>query len=274
MLRLRRTVRFAINPPGTGVTSGSPKGRGYNGYAASPPMAGLGRHYEIDVECRGEPDDASCYLLDIKDIDRAVREAAIPVIAAACDRTPEIEPGQILPDLAGRVAGLLDGRVERVRWRLSPFYSVECAMSQKDFVVLRQRFDFAASHRLHNPALSDAENRRMFGKCNNPTGHGHNYQVEPAVAVKISSGGQAFTLLDLERLTDAVVIERFDHRHLNSDVPEFTPPRGLIPSVENIARVCFDLLAPEVRAASGGAAELREVTVWETDRTCATYPAP
>jgi hypothetical protein len=54
-------------------------------------------------------------------------------------------------------------------------------------VIIRQKFDFAAAHRLHTPSLSEEENRRIFGKCNNPSGHGHNYQVEPAVEVELDA---------------------------------------------------------------------------------------
>ena len=133
--------------------------------------------------------------------------------------------------------------------------------------ILRQRFEFAAAHRLHVPSLSDDENRRLFGKCNHPSGHGHNYVVEPAVAVP--TGMPAFALADLERLTHERVIERFDHKHLNLDTSEFGVG-GLNPSVENIARVCFDLLRESVHAAGG---ELVAVTVWETEKTCAAYPA-
>jgi 6-pyruvoyltetrahydropterin/6-carboxytetrahydropterin synthase len=172
------------------------------------------------------------------------------------------------------VDAALRGTVAAVRWYLSPYYSVEVVKSEPSVVLLRQRFDFAASHRLHVPALSDEENRAAFGKCNNPRGHGHNYQVEPAVAVRLKDGRQPFALPQLERVVEDTIIRRFDHKHLNEDTPEFaySGPHPVTSSVENIARVFFDLLAPAVRLASPEA-ELRSVTVWETDRTCSTYPA-
>jgi len=154
----------------------------------------------------------------------------------------------------------------RLGWRLTPTYVLEADMTTAPSprLLLRQRFDFAAAHRLHVPSLSDAENRAAFGKCNNPSGHGHNYQVEPCVAVP---HGASFGLLDLERITGERVVEAFDHKHLNADTREFAAADGLNPSVENIARVFFDRLAPAV-AAEGG--ELVALTVWETDRTSAT----
>ena len=82
-----------------------------------------------------------------------------------------------------------------------------------------------------------------------------------------------FSLETLERITAERVISRFDHAHLNEDTAEFDTSRGGVnPSVENIARVCYDLLAPAVVSASPDA-RLRSVTVWETDKTSATYPA-
>ncbi|MEM7622655.1 MAG: 6-carboxytetrahydropterin synthase, partial [Planctomycetota bacterium] len=99
------------------------------------------------------------------------------------------------------------------------------------------------------------------------SGHGHNYQVEPAVRI---TPGAAFDLATLERLTGEAVIDPFDHTHLNEDTPDFNTQSGVNPSVENIAKVFFDRLAPKLTAAG---AELATITVWETDRTSATYPA-
>ncbi|TVQ75581.1 MAG: 6-carboxytetrahydropterin synthase [Phycisphaeraceae bacterium] len=138
--------------------------------------------------------------------------------------------------------------------------------------LIRQQFDFAAAHRLHVPELSAEENLAIFGHCNNPAGHGHNYRFEPCVAVSLNTGKPDFTLGKLEQLAHEVILSRFDHKHLNHDTEEFGPS-GVIPSVENIAKVFFDLMAPAVRDASSGKAELHAMTVWETDRTSCTYPA-
>jgi 6-pyruvoyltetrahydropterin/6-carboxytetrahydropterin synthase len=265
MPTLTRTVRFSINPPAhrTGERDDC------NGYAGIPAMRGLGRHYSVEVHCRGEQDPVSGYLLNIKDIDRAVRAAVVPRVASACDAAQDAEPGEILPMLLNPLAAELGGLLHALRWSLSPYYSVEMSVTEPRVVLLRQRFDFAASHRLHAPTLTDDQNRAAFGKCNSPGGHGHNYRVEPCVAVTLDERGrQSFTVADLERLTDRVVVQRFDHKHLDLDTRDFGSG-GVTSTVENIARVCFGLLAPEVRAAG---AELRGVTVWETDRTSSTYP--
>jgi len=274
MLRLSRTVRFSVNPgastPGAAIPgAGASHGPVRNGYAAWPAMRGLGRHYELDVVCRGEADPQTGYFVNIKEIDQAARRAALPLIERACAESPATEPGALMPGIVRALGSELVGRLERVRWRLSPTYSVEMESDDMTSVTLRQRFEFAAAHRLHVPAMSDEENRACFGKCNNPSGHGHNYRVEPAVRVPLRDGAPAFGLDDLERLTDEAIIERFDHTHLNTDTREFAVDGGLNPSVEHIAKVCFDLLAPRVKEAG---AELASVTVWETEKTSCTYP--
>ncbi|RIK62987.1 MAG: 6-pyruvoyl tetrahydrobiopterin synthase [Planctomycetota bacterium] len=129
---------------------------------------------------------------------------------------------------------------------------------------MTQCFEFSASHRLHVPGLSDEENRRVFGKCNNPNGHGHNYQVEVTVAGPVDARtGSVLPLPAFESLVKREVIDRLDHKHLNSDTEEFA---RLNPSVENIARVIWEILEPQMSPA-----RLRRVRVWETAKTYAEY---
>lgn len=263
MISLTRSIRFTLGPPGANAD-------GNNGYAGRPAMQGLGAHYELVVRCQGEIDPGVGYLIDIQEIDRAAREVVLPALAHAADASQR--PTDAAAALRGAFAPLaqkLRKPLAALRLNLTPYYSLEIeAMPDKAMsapALLRQRFDFAAAHRLHVPELSDDENRRLFGKCNNPNGHGHNYQVEPCVAVP---PGAAFSLLLLENLTKEAIIDRFDHKHLNLDTKEFGT-QGLNPSVENIAKVAFGLLSPMIQARG---ATLRHITVWETDRTCATYP--
>lgn len=271
MLRLSRSVRFAVNPAGPG---GGQAGVS-NGYGGVPAMRGLGRHYQLHLTCCGEADPVTGYFLDIKVLDRAARSAALPVIEAACRERPESDPEEVLAEVMPGLAKELRGGLERVRWHLSPTYSVEMAVNDARHAVIRQRFEFAAAHRLHAEGLSDAENRATFGKCNNPSGHGHNYVLEPAVRVPVGGavGPGRFTLAELEAVVDRVIMARFDHTHLNVDTPHFDQSKGgLNPSVENIAKVFFELLGPAI-GQTGGGAELVSMTVWETEKTSATYPA-
>jgi 6-pyruvoyltetrahydropterin/6-carboxytetrahydropterin synthase len=97
------------------------------------------------------------------------------------------------------------------------------------------------------------------------------------VSVPVPAHGPALSITELEQVTTRAVVDRFDHKHLNEECPEFgggpSPgPQPLNPSVENIAKVCFDLLAPGVAQLAAGTARLHEVTVWETDKTSCRYP--
>jgi 6-pyruvoyltetrahydropterin/6-carboxytetrahydropterin synthase len=280
VVRLTRTVRFAINLSADG--SGLALGKDPNGYAGSPSLRGLGAHYELVVACRGEIDPTTSYLLDIKDIDKAVRDKAIPIIEEGFHRphsggaaAPSAQ--ELLTRLMASLEPAFHGRLESIRWHLTPYHSLEMTASpaspRSSMALLRQKFDFAAAHRLHLPGLSEEQNRAIFGKCNNPTGHGHNYQFEPCVEVPAGSGRPTLSLQDLERLAQSTLIERFDHKHLNTDTTEFDLSKGGVnPTVENIAKVFFELLSHAIAATNSGAT-LRSVTVWETDRTSATYPA-
>lgn len=271
MHELRRTVRFSFNPAIPGSEIDPP---GSNGFAGKPAMPGLGVYGEVEVVCEGEPDPTTGYLVDIKVIDRAVRKAVIPEIARAYRERPGDCPGLVLAGVIGALAEALPAKLRRVVWRLTPAYAWSIDTENAMKAVLRQRFDIAAAHRLHSPEMSDEDNRRVYGPCNNPAGHGHNYVFEAAVEVPLqeTSSPDAFTLATLEKLADELVIRPFDHKHFNEDTEVFDPRRGgVMPSVENIARVFFERLSPGV--AERGGARLVSVTVWETDRTCAAYPA-
>ena len=90
---------------------------------------------------------------------------------------------------------------------------------------LTRRYRFAASHRLHSPSLSDAENQRVYGKCNNPYGHGHNYAVEVTLTGPVDAEtGMIANLGELDPFVEREVIEAFDHKYLNEEVPEFQTP--------------------------------------------------
>jgi len=254
MVELRRVVRVVIPPSGGG--SG-----GVNGHAGVPAMEGLGRFYEVEVACRGEPDPRTGYLVNIKDVDRAVRGEA-PLLARGC--AEGWSQARTASALLDAVAIPLGVELRSLTLRTSPYHAVEMSADERTVALIRQRFEFSAAHRLHTAELSDEENRRVFGKCNNPSGHGHNYELETCVAVPPEGGA---TGAAIERVVHDTVVRRFDHTHLNLDTDEF---RELNPTVENIARVVHGLLAPALR--DGGLGELRSVRVWESPRTSATYP--
>lgn len=113
-------------------------------------------------------------------------------------------------------------------------------------VRLTKRLEFSASHRYHNPAWSDERNKTVFGKCNNPHGHGHNYLLEVTVAGAVDPAtGMVVNLYDLKMVLERVLVE-FDHKNLQADTPYFT---GRIPTTENLAVVLWDRIAEQLQGA-------------------------
>jgi 6-pyruvoyltetrahydropterin/6-carboxytetrahydropterin synthase len=132
-------------------------------------------------------------------------------------------------------------------------------------IRLSQRFEFSAAHRLHNPDLDDATNVATFGKCNNPLGHGHNYELQVTVLGEANRDGVLIRMSELEKAVEKNVIDKLDHKNLNVEVPEF---KTLNPSVENIAKVIYGMLKAPLEK---GNRKLASVTVWETPRTWCEY---
>src|SRR3982751_6121045 len=124
-------------------------------------------------------------------------------------------------------------------------------------VTVTRRLQFNAAHRVHNPALSDAENAQLFGKCNNPNWHGHNYILDVSVRGPIDErSGYVIDLSVLKRLAWDTVIGQIDHRNFNLDV-EFM--KGVIPTSENIIVAIWTRLEPVVRPG-----RLVKLVLWET----------
>ena len=104
-------------------------------------------------------------------------------------------------------------------------------------ISLTRRYRFAASHRLHSPNLTEAENERAYGKCNSPFGHGHNYIVEVTVTGAVDPAtGMIANLGELDPFVEREVIEPFDQRYLNEEIAEF---RASVPTTENVCREIY-----------------------------------
>jgi len=124
-------------------------------------------------------------------------------------------------------------------------------------VYLTRRAEFSAAHYYHNPELSAEENQRLFGKCNNPNGHGHNYTLEVTVRGSVDSrSGFVVDLKELKGVLHREVLDAMDHRFLNKEVPEFF---SRIPTTENIAITIWQRLAPKLKQA-----QLHRVRLYET----------
>jgi 6-pyruvoyltetrahydropterin/6-carboxytetrahydropterin synthase len=133
-------------------------------------------------------------------------------------------------------------------------------------IRLTRRYRFAASHRLHSDNLPEDENRAVFGKCNNPYGHGHDYVLEVSVTGPVESeSGQAVRLGTLDRAVQETVLAGMDHRNLNAEVEEFRG--GLVPTTENLAEVILNRLDRNWgRFFPKGLPRLERIRIYETPR--------
>ncbi|MGH9675959.1 MAG: 6-carboxytetrahydropterin synthase [Candidatus Acidiferrum sp.] len=130
-------------------------------------------------------------------------------------------------------------------------------------VELGRRYHFAASHRLHSSRLSEEENCRVFGKCNNPFGHGHNYTVEVSVSGSVDPAtGMIANLSDLDGFVERQVLDAFDHKSLNEEVPVF---REKVPTTENLCIEIFQRLKTFPKA------RLERVRIQETGNNSFEY---
>ena len=130
-------------------------------------------------------------------------------------------------------------------------------------IELGRRYHFSASHRLHSEHLSEEENYRVFGKCNNPFGHGHNYVLEVSVSGKVDpSTGMIANLADLDGFVERAVLQVFDHKSLNEDVAAF---QEKVPTTENL---CIDIYE---RLKSFPHAKLERVRIEETGNNSFEY---
>lgn len=130
-------------------------------------------------------------------------------------------------------------------------------------ISLTRVYRFSSSHRLHCARLSEQENREVFGKCNNPYGHGHNYVLEVTVGGEIDpTTGLVADVQALDRFVHQKIVARYDHRDMNTDLEEY---RDLVPTTENVAlqvarRLCEDWKqAPEIGA------RLERIRIHETN---------
>ncbi len=130
-------------------------------------------------------------------------------------------------------------------------------------VTVTRHLHFNAAHRLHNPEWSDEKNREVFGLCNNPNYHGHNYALEVSVQGEVDpETGYVVDLGVVKTIAEREVVAYLDHKNLNLDVPEFAARN---PTAENIAVVIWNRLDGKLPG------RLTRVVIWETPRNCVTY---
>jgi 6-pyruvoyltetrahydropterin/6-carboxytetrahydropterin synthase len=230
-----------------------------------------GHNYTVQATVAGRLDDQTGIVVNLVDVKEWLAHAVEPFENRYVDagsavmegRQPSTENLAILfwrrlsPCVAGTPAELA-----RVEVRESDDLWSEY-LGEDEVVYVTRMYDFSAAHRLHSEAISEERNREVFGKCNHPGGHGHNYVLEVTVKGSVDpETGFAFPLDRLDAQVDENVLQRMDHRNLNTDVPEF---RGLNPTSENLAVVIWNALKPGVGEA------LHRVRVQETARNSFEY---
>ncbi len=259
-MRLTREVRFCL--------SGGLDQPPLNSWAGWPACDGIVPFLLLRATISGTADAKTGFLCNITAMDRLLREVAIPHLQEAWANAP----GGCLPGASALLSvwGSLEDRtlasvkLESLELHTTPFQHFCVSRGRLLVIVLTESFEFSASHRLCCSGLSDEENLELFGKCSNPNGHGHNYVVEISVAGK--PDGQSGAITDhreFQRTVQEQVIDRLDHKHLNTDCSEFD---HLNPTVENITRVIWALLD-----GCFGPAKLHRVRVYETPKTYADY---
>jgi 6-pyruvoyltetrahydropterin/6-carboxytetrahydropterin synthase len=256
-------VRFSINPFLPGQDEGS------NSLVSKPAGEGLSLFLELSAEVTGNVDPATGFVVNVTDIDKNVREFAVLVfierIKKDFRRTKHVGLSDLTELLVSAMGQLADrfGRAQlsRLSLKLNPYRKITIESENPEMVLFSEKFEFAAMHKLWNDDFSEARNFKVFGKCANPTGHGHNYVVE--VTIKMSATGNNFRIGDFEKTVDDELIRLIDHKNLNADLDEFSKTN---PTVENIALFAWNRLIGKF-----GEATLHCVSIWETDKTCCSY---
>jgi 6-pyruvoyltetrahydropterin/6-carboxytetrahydropterin synthase len=254
-------VRFAVNLEADSVPQSVPT----NTYAGYPSLTGLGHFFALDVTFAGQLDPATNFLQNIKMMDALVRQKCVPLAQRAIQEK-RANPAELLLSMFDAMKNPAPGAaLDSLKLDLSPFLSLTAVSSELPMTRLSQKFEFSASHRLFNPTYSDEQNLKTFGKCSNPHGHGHNYELQVTLRGRPNEKGLLVDIPTFERIVAENVVSRFDHKNLNVEVAEF---KNSIPTVENIAATIYRMLKPKLQL---DGASLASVTVWETAKTWCEY---
>ena len=136
-------------------------------------------------------------------------------------------------------------------------------------VYVSRKIEFNAAHRLFNPHWSDNENVEIYGKCSNKYGHGHNYLVDITISGIVDRDtGFLFDLKELNAILEEEIINRFDHKHLNHDIPEL---QDCVPTTEVLAVLIWDILEQRLRNINKRELALHEVKIYETGKNAVRY---
>ena len=263
MHKLARQVRFSVNPflPEQFI--------GANSFASKPSGEGLAIFFELSVELVSEVDKNTGFVVNVAEIDSKVRECAVPIfvkkIQESYSNTQHIGLLEVTELLHSTWSQLKEkftpAQLSKLSLKLNPYRKVTICSEDMEMFYFSEKFEFAATHKLWNKEFTDEQNRKIFGKCANPTGHGHNYVIE--VTLKMPASSNEFSIGDFEQIVDDELINLIDHKNLNLDIDYFT---DVTATVENIAVFAWKKLVEKFPKQL-----LHCVTVWETDKTSCSY---
>lgn len=256
MIQLSREIRFSL---GTQDEVGAIT----NSWAGWPSTNRVVPFLVATCVVQGTPDTQTGYVCNIKSIDDLLRSVVTDKLIPVFDGTQTYEHMLRLLFQQAEQAWADSPALVSISLAASPFLKFTLSADTPDMICLTQQFEFSASHRLHCDELSDEENKKTFGKCNNPNGHGHNYVVEVSVIGEHSDSKQVVDLSEFEAKVKSLVVDRLDHKNLNVDIDYFAK---VIPSVENISIAIWNWLDGQL-----GGAKLERVRVYETPKTWADY---
>jgi 6-pyruvoyltetrahydropterin/6-carboxytetrahydropterin synthase len=229
---------------------------------------GHGHDYSLEVMVKGELDKKSGIVVNITDIDKVVKSFVQRELDGKFLNKETSYFKKTIPTTENIVNYLwesLDGKIDnctlhKIRLHENNFLYSE--KEEEEVVRLTRKYHFCTAHRLHSHLLSEDENVSLFGKCNNPYGHGHNYYVEVTVSGKPDPvTGMIANIVDVDNVVDEEVLQKFDHKHLNLDTEEF---KELNPTSENVAVVIWDLLSPKLT-------NLYKIGLYETEKNYFEY---
>ncbi len=249
MVTLTRKISFSSGHRYWLASKSEAENRAIFGDWASP--FNHGHNYVLWVSCAGEVDGSNGMVVNIKWIDDALKLLVLSKfdqksindeVDAFADRSPSVE--NLLGFFREQLSDL-PGGVELVGLKLeeTPLLYGEWE-KENNMMTLTRVYEFAASHRLDVPDLGEAENLRLFGKCNNPNGHGHNYVLEVTVSGDVDPvSGMMVDLGELDLVCEREVVDRYDHKNLDLDIPEFA---GKNTTSEVVGQMIFDRLDGKV----------------------------
>lgn len=232
-----------------------------------------GHNYVLDVAAEGAVDPETGMVVNIKLIDDLLQERIVrrfdgrslnDEISFFERQAPCLENflqhirALLEPEFCPPPDGRIDVRLRRLRLEEMPTFWAELDL-ETNMTTLTRTYEFAASHRLHVPSLSAERNVELFGKCNNPSGHGHNYVLEVTVTGDVDpQTGMMLDLYVLDRSVETLVVDRYDHHNLDTDIPEFA---GKVTTSEVIVQAIWDALDGKLPAT------LHRVRLFETARS-------